>query len=73
MEEIIIGTLVEKHSRKPFKSGNRVNTVKGFTINPHSNLQAVTFEEDDSIVDLIQIKPISALMKQYRQILGRIS
>jgi len=36
---------------KPFKSGLKVNTVKGETINPHTGKTAYTFLEDDSIVD----------------------
>lgn len=36
---------------KPFKSGLKVNTVKGETVNPYTGLPAYTFYEDDSIVD----------------------
>lgn len=42
---------VKKKSNKPFKSKRLVNTVKGECINPHSNKEAYTFFEDDSIVD----------------------
>lgn len=42
---------VWKKSRKPFKSGNKVNTVKSITINPNTGLEAYDFIEDDSIVD----------------------
>lgn len=42
---------VRKISGKPFKSGSKINTVKGETINPNTNLPAFVFEEDDSIVD----------------------
>lgn len=38
-------------SPKPFKSGNKINTISGLTINPHTGKDAFTFEEDDSIVD----------------------
>ena len=44
---------VIKKSGKPFKSGNKVNTVKGETINhqdPEKRI-AYTFLEDDSIVN----------------------
>ena len=41
-----------KHSSpKPFKSGLKVNTIKGLIINPHTNNPAFTFEEDDTYVD----------------------
>jgi hypothetical protein len=47
-----IGKQVCKTSKKPFKSKNKYNTVSGLTVNPHTNLEAFTFEEDDSIVDV---------------------
>ena len=37
---------------KPFKSKSKINTIKGVTINPHTGLEAFTFEEDDSCVDV---------------------
>lgn len=43
--------LNRKPTPKPFKSGNKCNTVKGVTINPYSNKVGFIFEEDDSIVD----------------------
>lgn len=46
-----IGLQVWKKSKKPFKSGNKVNTVSGVTVNPHTNKTAFTFKEDDSTVD----------------------
>lgn len=36
---------------KPFKSGRKVNTVKGIIIHPTLNLPAFVFEEDDSCVE----------------------
>ena len=51
-----IGDKVSKKSGKPFKSQNKINTIKGFVINPHTNLKALTFEEDDSIVDVRTIQ-----------------
>ena len=36
---------------KPFASGHKINTVKELTINPHTNLPACKFIEDDAIVD----------------------
>lgn len=38
-------------SPKPFKSGLKVNTVKGETVNPYTDKPAFTFLEDDSVVD----------------------
>lgn len=49
--ETAIGKQVQKISKKPFKSKNFYNTVKSVTINPHTNREAFTFEEDTSIVD----------------------
>lgn len=44
-----IGKKVQK-KRKPFKSGNKINTVKGLIFPPQLNLPAYVFEEDDSYV-----------------------
>lgn len=42
---------VSKKSRKPFKSGEKVNTVKEVIIHPIlKNEKAYTFYEDDSYV-----------------------
>jgi hypothetical protein len=47
--------LQDKHlngyTSKPFKSGNKVNTIKGVINHPHLNIPAYTFEEDDSYVE----------------------
>jgi len=48
----VTGVQVYKKSDKPFKSGNRVNTVKGVTINEQTGRIAFTFEEDDSDVEI---------------------
>ena len=51
-EEIRIGDQVVKiKSNKPFKSGNKINTVKGIINHPELNIPAYTFEEDDSYVE----------------------
>ena len=42
---------VKKISGKPFKSGNKINTVKGESVNPYTGKEAYFFKEDDSIVD----------------------
>ena len=56
-----IGKIVCKRSKNPFKSGNISNTVKGFTVNPNTGKDACTFFEDDSIVDLDILEPLSTL------------
>lgn len=45
-----VGLRVRKE-RKPFKSGGKVNTVKGVVDHPVLHVPAYTFEEDDSIVE----------------------
>jgi hypothetical protein len=46
------GQRVQKLSGKPFKSSEKVNTVKSVTTNPQhpDNPPAYTFIEDDSVV-----------------------
>jgi hypothetical protein len=46
-----IGDIVCKPSNKPFKSTFKVNTVKGFILNPHTKKLSLTFKEDDSNVE----------------------
>lgn len=46
------GDKVRKYSGKPFKCGFKAATVKGLTVNPYSNKQAVIILEDDSVIDL---------------------
>jgi hypothetical protein len=46
----LIGKKVCK-AQKPFKSGNKENTVKGVVINSNVNRLAFIFEEDDSNVE----------------------
>lgn len=53
---IQIGDKVYKVSGKPFKSRNKVNTVKEFTTNKYTNKPACTFFEDDSAVDLFILR-----------------
>lgn len=50
-----IGLKVRKRSNKPFKSGEKVNTVKDVIRNPNTQLWAVSFLEDDSVVDVKQV------------------
>ena len=40
-----------KFSPKPFKSGLKINTVKGIVVHPITSKEAFTFLEDDSIVE----------------------
>lgn len=47
-----IGKCVSKiKSNKPFKSGNKINTVNGIINHPILNIPAFTFIEDDSYVE----------------------
>lgn len=53
-EEVLlaVGTKVSKISGKPFKSGSKVNTIKGVTHHPvFHDKPAYSFEEDDSVVE----------------------
>ena len=47
----LIGKQVTKISPKPFKSGSKVNTVRGVIDHPVLHIPAFTFEEDDSHVE----------------------
>lgn len=47
-----IGKQVHKaKSGKPFKSGEKINTVSGIINHPQLNIPAFTFVEDDSYVE----------------------
>ncbi len=50
-----IGKQVIKHSKKPFKNGSAVNTVKEFTTNPYSGKKAFEMVEG-SVVDCFRVK-----------------
>lgn len=56
---ILIGDRVLKTSGKPFKSGRKINTVRGFEVNPHTNKPAINFVEDDSFVDFHQCQKVN--------------
>ena len=45
-----IGKSVSKKN-KPFKSGKKINTVKGLITHPVLNIPAFSFYEDNSIVE----------------------
>jgi len=47
----VIGKKVTKKSNKPFKSGEKVNTVRGFCVHPKLHTLCLTFEEDDTYVE----------------------
>ena len=49
-----VGKAVVKKSRNPFKSGEKIGTVKGITTNPFTNRMAFTFNEDDSFVECMK-------------------
>lgn len=52
----LIGVVVRKKSNNPFKSGEKYNTVKSVVRNPYTHQWAVSFIEDESVVDVKQIK-----------------
>lgn len=49
-----IGKTVSKPSRKPFKSGLKINTVKDVVDHPILHVPSFTFFEDKSIVECRQ-------------------
>lgn len=54
----LIGRRVQKFpSTKPFKSGLKINTVKGIITHEITGLPAFTFEEDDSYVEVRKCVP----------------
>lgn len=48
----MIGKRVVKQSKKPFKSGNLINTVVGVIEHPQLKIPAYVFKEDDSYVEV---------------------
>lgn len=58
IEEVqhLVGKQVYKPSGKPFKSGEKVNTVTGVVEHPYTDHLAFTFEEDDSAVECFRVK-----------------
>ena len=49
----------KRRSGKPFKSGEKINTVKGIVNHPQLNVPAFTFVEDESYdQDTIVVPPI---------------
>lgn len=56
LAQSMIGNKVIKSSKRPFKSTFIVNTCNGVIRNPYTNLWGITFEEDNSIVDVKQVK-----------------
>ncbi|AQW89003.1 hypothetical protein pEaSNUABM50_00500 [Erwinia phage pEa_SNUABM_50] len=52
----MVGSKVVKRSGRPFKSQLKCNTCTGIVRNPHTHLWALTFADDDSIVDVKQLK-----------------
>lgn len=46
-----------KHYKvKPFKSGAKINTIKGVINHPHLNIPAYVFHEDDSYVECRRVE-----------------
>jgi hypothetical protein len=55
-----IGQKVIKKSGKPFKSGEKINTIKNVIPHPIlKNEMAYTFEEDDSYVEIRKCEILS--------------
>jgi hypothetical protein len=52
-----VGTKVKKVSNKPFKSGNKVNTISGYTTHPLKKTLCYTFENDESFVEAVICVP----------------
>jgi hypothetical protein len=46
-----VSKVKESREPKPFKSGSKINTVKGVIMHPILNIPAFTFEEDESYVE----------------------
>lgn len=46
-----IGKIVTKKSNKPFKSGQKTATIKGYKKHTHTGKPSYLFEEDDSEVE----------------------
>jgi hypothetical protein len=44
------------HKPKPFKSGSKVNTIKGVVIHPHLGIPAYIFCEDTSYVECRRVQ-----------------
>jgi hypothetical protein len=44
------------YTPKPFKSGKKINTIKGLINHPQLNIPAYTFIEDDSYVECRRIQ-----------------
>lgn len=49
--EDYVGRKCKKKSPKPFKSGEKINTIKGIIDHPHLHKPAYIFYEDDSYVE----------------------
>lgn len=53
----MIGARVAK-DRKPFKSGHKINTVKGIVVHEQTGRLGFTFLEDDSVVECWKCQPV---------------
>lgn len=61
LEKNIRLKVIKHKSGKPFKSGLKINTVKGVINHPILNIPAYVFEEDDSYVECRRCKFIADL------------
>jgi hypothetical protein len=61
-----IGKRVHKHkSGKPFKSWQKINTVKGVIDHPEINVPAYTFEDDDSYVECRRCEVVKTYFQNF--------
>ena len=56
--ENYIGRKCKKKSPKPFKSGDKINTIKSVINHPHLHKPPYTFHEDDSYVECSRVEII---------------
>ena len=60
---MLVGKRVCKlNSNKPFKSGEKINTVKSIVNHPVLDIPAFTFIEDDSYVECRRCYAVKSLM-----------
>ncbi len=57
LQNLVGKKVVKFPSRKPFKSGFKINTVKGIITHEHTGLPAFIFQEDDSYVEVRKCIP----------------
>jgi hypothetical protein len=69
-----VGDYIQKKSGKPFKSGRKVQQIKGLTTlpyGPRKEREAATFYADDSIVALDMCRPAGEATMRLLEKLGK--